>query len=141
MRTTTFDGLRQIRKSFTFDGTSGKGLSGTSATIFTVTGEILIVALVPFCTTDLTGAASTVAFGITGSTALFVAATTATTLDANMFWTTATPSANGVAIPAALKDIGITDNVLVTSAVADTTGGVIRFELYWRPLSSNAAVA
>jgi hypothetical protein len=124
----------------TFDGSAGKGAVG-SVSVFTTTGEVLIEQLVPFCTTDLAGATSTLALGVTGATGLFVAATTGTDIDANEFWTSATPTANGVAVPAALSDIAVTDNVIGTVATAAITSGVIRFDCWWRPLSPDGNLA
>lgn len=126
------------RKTATFTGAAGAGAVGSVA-LFTVTGEVLIERLVPFCSTLLTEAAptATLALGVTGSTSLFVAATNATDIDANEFWIDTTPDANGIAVPAALKDIAITDNIIGTVAAQNVTAGVIRFDVYWRPLSSD----
>ena len=131
-----------VHKTLTFTGGAGLGLAGTAVPIFTVTGEVLVVALVPFCTTllDESGATATVALGVTGSTALFIAATNSVEIDANEFWVDTAPDANGIALPAALKDIVITDNIIVTPAVTNTTSGVIRFDLVYIPLSTDGAV-
>jgi len=136
--------LRFTTKSITFTGAADLGAVG-NVPLFTVTGEVLVVMLIPFCTTLLTEAlaTATLALGVTGSTSLFIAATTATGIDANEFWVDATPDANGIAIPAALKDIAITDNIVGTvggGAGRDVNAGVIRFDLFWLPLSSDAAV-
>ena len=136
--------LSRSSKTLTFTGAANLGANGTTATLFTVTGEILVVALVPFCTTLLTesGATATIALGVTSSAALFIAATNSVELDANEFWVDTAPDANGIALPAALKDIAITDNIIVTSAGGtNTNGGVVRFSLYWMPLSDNATVS
>lgn len=133
---------RFATKTITFTGAANLGAVGT-VPLFTVTGEIIVVALVPWCQTDLTeaGATATLALGVTGSTALFIAATTATGIDAGEFWVSTTPTANGIALPAALKDIVITDNIIGTVAAQAVNGGVLRLDLLWIPLSSNAAVA
>ena len=126
-------------KSLAFTGAANLGAVG-NVPLFTVTGEVLVLAVVPFCTEDLLGATATLALGVTGSTALFIAATTATDIDVNEFWIDATPDPNGIAVPAALKEIAITDNIVGTVATAAVTDGTIRFDLYWRPLSSNGLV-
>jgi len=126
-------------KTLTFTGAATLGAIG-NVPLFTVTGEVLVVIVVTFCTTDLAGATATLALGVTGATALFIAATTATDIDANEFWLDTTPDANGVAVPAAMKDIAITDNIVGTVAVAAITAGVLRVDVYWRPLSSNGKV-
>ena len=46
----------------------------------------------------------------------------------------------GVALPAALKDIIITDDIVVAAATQNTNAGVIRFDCYYMPLSSNGAL-
>ena len=134
--------MKFISKSVTYTGGAGAGVAGGSTTIFTVTGEVMVVALVPYCTTNLTesGATATIALGVTGATSLFIAATNSVDIDAGEFWVDTTPDANGIAIPAALKDIAITDNILTTHAATNTNGGVIRFNLWWMPLSADANV-
>ena len=137
---------RYATKSVTFTGAANFGATGTAATLFTVTGEVLVVALVPFCTTLLTLSGTptdgSLALGVTGSAALFVAATNVLDIDANEFWVDTVPDPYGVALPAALRDIVITDNVIATSAGTDNcNAGVIRFSVYWRPISTDGLVA
>lgn len=137
--------LRFARQTITFDGTSGRGLAGQDVPIFTVTGEILAVALVPFCTVNLTenavpgGAALNLGTGagFGGTPTLFCTATVALNIDANEFWQSATPAANGEALPAALKDIAVGENIVAQPAISDITAGAIRFDLYYMKLSSD----
>lgn len=133
---------RHDSKTVTFAGTAGLGAVG-AVPIFTVTGEVLIEKLVPMCTVDLTEVAptATLALGVTGSTSLFVAATTATAIDVGEFWVDTGPDANGIAIPAALKDIAITDNIIGTVAAQAIDSGAIRFDVWWRPLSPDGALS
>lgn len=128
-------------KTLTFTGAAGLGAVG-AVPLFTVTGEVLIKALVPFCTALLAEAAptATLALGVTGATALFIAATNAVDIDADEFWVDATPDANGVALPAALKDVVITDNIIGTVGAQAISSGAIRFGVYWQPLSSDGNV-
>lgn len=129
-------------KTITFTGLTGAGeVANPTISVFTVTGEVLIEKLVPMCTVDLVSAGGgTLSNGITGSVALFLAATTATTIDVGEFWVNTTPVANGVALPAAFKDIVITDNIIWTVATADITAGAIRCDVWWRPLSADGNV-
>ena len=131
---------RLATKTLTFTGAANLGEVNTSATLFTVTGEVLIVYISVICTVDLTGATSTVSLGVTGDTDLFIAATTATTIDAGTFWQTTTPKANGVALAATCKDIVITDDILIESLTFGTTGGALRLDVFWLPLSSDAVL-
>jgi hypothetical protein len=137
---------RLSRKSVTFDGTTGLGEAATTTTFFTVTGEILVVYLSPYVVGTLTqsGATPTLALGVTNSTALFIAATTATTLAIGEFWTEATgggTAAAGIAIPAALREILVTSNIIGTvGGTNNINGGTLRLDMWWIPLSADAAV-
>lgn len=131
------------RTSVTFDGTAGLGEAGTAVPVFTVTGEVVIEELIPYCTTLLTEAlaTATVSLGVTGSVALFIAATNSVDIDANEFWVDTAPDANGIAIPAALQNIAITDNIIVTPATQNTNAGVLEFTCRWHPISTDGNVS
>ena len=137
--------------SVTFTGASGLGANGSNTTWFTVTGEIYVILLVPYTTLTLTqsGATPTLTLGVTNSTSLFIAATTATTLTTGEFWTEATGAGTanaGSGIPSAitaptLRDVAVTANILsAVAGGANINGGSLRLDMYWLPLSSDAAV-
>lgn len=128
-----------VSKTVAFSGAAGNGAVG-SVSLFTVTGEALIVRLVPFCTEDLVGAAG-ISLGVTGSTTLFIAATTATDIDNGEFWFDTAPDPNGTVLPAALKDIVVTDDIILTITSANITDGTIRFDIAYLALSSDCVVA
>lgn len=133
------------QKTLTFTGAANLGAVG-AVPLFTVTGEVLIEYLVPFCTVNLTEAApggATIALGTAaaGGSALFIAASTVLDIDAGTFWIDATPGDLGAALPAALKDVVVTDSIRATVAVAAVNGGAIRFDAYWRPLGGGSLVA
>ena len=137
--------VTRTSKSLTFTGAAGLGAVG-AVPLFTVTGEVLVVYLVPYTVATLTEAlaTATLALGVTNSTGLFITATDAVNLVTGEFWTEATGggTANaGVAVPAALKDIAITSNVIGTVAAQAVNGGTLRFDLLWVPLSSDGNVA
>lgn len=119
----------------------GTGANGTATALFTVTGEIIVVALVPFCSTSLEESAGTpsLALGLVGNTALFLGATTATAIDSGKFWLDTTPAeVGGIAIPAALKEIAITANIqCLVGGTNNISAGVIRYDILWLPLSSD----
>lgn len=122
-----------VRKSITFASTSG------TQTLFTVTGEVLIRFILPFCPgADVVGGTS-LALGVTGSTSLFIAATTSTAIDTDEFWFTTTPTGNGEAVPAALKDIAIEEDIILT-LVGTITSGTVEFTVFYQPISSDGAV-
>lgn len=131
----------RISKTFTFTGLTLAGLVNENCTFFTVTGEVLIDRLVPYCTVDLASAdAATITLGITGSTSLFLGATTATTLDVGDFWVNTTPVAAGVALPAAFQNIIITADILGAVATGTISSGAVRFDVIWTPLSPDASL-
>lgn len=136
-----------ISKTVTLTGAAGLGAVG-AVPIFTVTGEVFISKIVPICTVDLVSAGGgSLALGVTGSTSLFVGATTATAIDVGEFWLTTTPAAGGsqlhagtTATVAGGEDFVITDNIIGTVSVADVTAGAIRFDVYYKPLSSDGTI-
>ena len=131
---------RQTPKTITFTGGAGLGAVG-NVPLFTVTGSVWIAGISAACTASLTSAgAATLALGITGSTPLFVAATGYASITIAGFWTTAGATAVGVAAPAAMKDILIWANIVGTVGTAAVSGGVIRLDVLWFPLSSDGAV-
>lgn len=125
--------IQTARKTITFSSTSGE------QTWFNVTGEVLVRFIVGFCTTDLVGGTS-ISLGVTNSTSLFIGATTTTAIDTNEIWVSTTPTADGIAVPAACKDIAIEENI-VSALVGTITSGVIEVTCMWMPISSDGAVA
>jgi len=137
-------GTFAARKSITFTGAAGLGAVG-NVPLFTVTGEVEVIRLVPYTVQTLTEAlaTATLALTVTNSPALFIAATPVLSLVTGEFWTEATGggTANaGVLIPAALKDIAITSNIVGTVAAQAVNGGTLRFDCIWRPLSADGLV-
>ena len=145
--------LQRNSFSITFTGAAGFGAAADVITAFTTTGEVLIAYLVPYVVSTLTqsGATPTLALGVVNSNALFIAATTATTLTTGEFWTEATgggTAAAGVGLPAAgtaapqLKDVVITSNVILTvGGTLNINGGTLRIDVYYLPLSSDGLLA
>ena len=118
---------------------AGTGKAGTATTIFTVTGDVLIEHIVPFCTVSLTEDAGTptLALGVVGNTGVFVNATTATAIDAGKFWLDTTPAEVGaVAIPPACYWTAVTANIqCLVGGTNNIDAGAIRFNVWWKPLS------
>jgi hypothetical protein len=137
----TMDGLT-VSKTMTFDGatTNDPGDydgTGNPATLFTVTGDVL-VHVFGVCTTLLAGASATVEVGMTNGTALLLAQTTATDIDANEVWIDTAP-----ALTEALPNAFIIPNgqdIIQTVATANITAGVITYYAIWRPLNSTGKV-
>ena len=134
---------RLVRASVTFTA-GGTGAAATATALFTVTGEVIVVYLVPFCTTNLTESAGTptLALGVVGNAAILLGATTATAIDAGKFWLDTSPAEVGaIAIAGTLIDIAVTANIqCLVGGSNNISAGVIGFNLYWRPLSSDGLV-
>ena len=134
--------LKFARKTLTLTGAAGAGQSASPISLFTITGMVSVALIVGRCTSSLVSAGGgTIALGVTGATTLFIGATTGTAITTSaMIWASTTPNAQGIAAPAALKDIVIAANVIGTVAVADITAGVIEFDVYYLPLSAGAGL-
>lgn len=139
---------RSSYKSFTFDGTAGKGAIG-NCTLFTITGAVHVVSIDAVCTTTVTvdggtGTAS-LSLGVTNATTTFIAATTANTITStNKHWKDTTPVANAAAQAAGQQDIVISQNVVAAVTSSGTqlvNGGVIQFRVVWFPVTSDGTVA
>src|SRR3989304_5161178 len=93
--------LRTVRKTITFTGAANLGQAGTNTTVFTVTGQIHVVLLTPYCTTNLDEAlaTATVSLGTATQAALFIAATNSVDIDANEVWTALAPITRSLAVP------------------------------------------
>lgn len=130
-------------KSVTFDGGTTNAIgdhdgTGDPATLFTVTGDVLMV-IWGVCSTNLEGASATVEVGVTGNTPALIAQTTATDIDAGEVWRDATPAVGAELLndPIFVAD-GL--DVILTVSTANVTAGVIRFYCIWYPVSSGATV-
>lgn len=131
-------------KTVTFDGNANTGAVG-AVPLFTVTGDILVVSLVPICTTDLVenGATAEMSLGVTDIVALFISITEPEDFENNEIWVSNTSDVTAEALPAALQNIivnGDANNILATITGDTITAGVLNFYLTWRPLSSNGLV-
>jgi hypothetical protein len=129
--------------SITFTA-GGTGANGTETTLFTVTGAVLVLNITAYVTTDLTESAGTptLSLGINNDVAIFIAATTATALDAGELWVDTAPDANVIALPAVMKDILVEENISCTVAGTNNiSAGVISFSVSWTPISSDGNVA
>lgn len=113
--------------------------TGNPATLFTVTGPVLIE-VIGYCTTDLAGASATLEVGVAGNTAGITAQTTATDIDAGEIWHDASPDANFEASTILAQRILNDADIIQTVGTADITSGAITYIAYWYPLSPTANV-
>jgi hypothetical protein len=113
-------------------------------TIFTVTGDVVIM-VSGLCQVALTsGGAATIEMGIAGNTAGLIAQTTATDLDQYEMWRDAVPEPSGslANMTGAARQSAIFNgvDVILTVATADLTAGDIDFLCTWFPISADGNV-
>ena len=131
----------KVRKTVAFTGGAELGAVGTVG-LFTITGEVM-VALMPFCTEDLVegGATATMSLGVTGNVALFIAASEPEDFEVGEFWVAVAPAdVGGVALAAALQDILVSADILLTIANDSVDDGTLEVTCYWWPLSDDGSV-
>lgn len=134
----------QAVKTMTFDGGTENDPgdidgTGNPADLFTVTGPVL-VEVIGYCTTTLEGASATLEVGIAGSTAAFIAQTTATGIAAGEIWHDNSPDAKVEASTVAVQQLLNNTDIIQTAATANITAGAITYVAYWYPLSPDASV-
>lgn len=135
--------LHTAYKTLTFTGASGAGQAGTSATIFTITGEVYIHALIAFCTTNLGEAAATAtsSLGTTQQLTRFIGNTNSVDIDANEFWVSTTPTLGSIDLPDAMQSVIISeDEIVVRNLTQNTNAGVIEFTVKWEPISTDGSL-
>ncbi len=133
---------RLVRGAITYAAGS-TGAIGTT-TLFTVTGDVLVMGLGGKCTTNLTsGGSSSFDLGVTGSTQAFIGPVTSTDLTSGK-WLDMT---NGAAVSGGARfgadtpdPRSISANIIQTIASATITGGVVRWYLQYVPLSGDGLV-
>jgi len=132
-------------KNMVFDGATVDdpgdytGGTGNPATLFTVTGDVLVY-IMALCKTSLAGAAE-LEVGLTGNTAILLPqiANVAASLDENMSWLDATP-AIGKGQWMIFHPISGGLDIVQTVGAANITAGEIDYYCFWRPLSSDGLV-
>ncbi len=136
-----------VRKSITFVGGTPNAIgdhdgTGDPATLFTVTGDV-IVKIIAACTTNLGfDANATIEVGIGGGSEIIATTDlTVSALTAREIWHDATPDAE-IELLSVSKDFIITDgnDITLDCGVANVTSGVIAFYCFWTPLSEGATV-
>ena len=138
------DGIT-VTKSMTFAGATAndpgdESGTGNPATLFTVTGDV-ILRVIAICKTTLTGASATLEIGVSGDTASLIAQTTGTDIDVNEVWHDNAPDAtkelDSVSAPMIISN---EQDIIQTVATADVTAGAITYYCQFRPLSDDGNV-
>jgi len=132
-----------VTKSIVFAGATANAIGNDGGTqdpytLFTVTGTV-VMSVFGVCTVNCTGAGSTGEVGTALSTAALIAQTTMTDVDANEIWHDNSPDASIEAITILVPKI-VNQDVIITTATADTEAGAITFYCMWAPLSADGNV-
>lgn len=146
--------LRHVRKTVTFTGGANAGATGVN-TIFTTTGAVEIVQFFVRCTTDLVDAVDGALFtlGVTNYDTMFGAWTDAFDLDlldagTGLYYdnnygyssgsaTNLAATVGGVHFP----NPAVFEDIIMTISGQNITGGVLVFDVIYRPLSDDGALA
>ncbi len=132
--------LKRVTKDMTFSAVAGLGAQG-AVPLFNITGQVFIVRTAGYVLTNCVGASGTLAYGVTGSTSLFIAATAVAQLvTTTPNWNTTTTTAGGGVLVAGCKELLIDSNIIATVATTDFSAGVVRFTVVYMPFSSNGAL-
>jgi hypothetical protein len=131
---------RHSNKRITYTGAADAGATGVN-TIFTITGRVWLHLVSAFCETLLVGGGAW-ELGVAADVDAFIAVTTDTDIDANEWWTSATPiaGAEGPLKPIASTvpsqmDMLLSQNIILTIATNPTTSGVMAFDVLYTPLT------
>lgn len=139
-------GLLHVRKTITFADAAGQGQVG-QVVVFTVTGRVLLRGITAICTVDLVSAGGgSVSLGTTNLVDFFIAATTATAIDANEWWANTTQQAGAAEEIIARKlsrpsDIAISNNIIIDVTVATVTAGTFIIDAWYLPITDGAGLA
>lgn len=106
-------------------------------TLFTITGNVA-VRVFAVCSTLLTGANATLEVGVVGGTALILAQTTGTDIDAGEVWIDATPAL--IENLPAIKIVAEGADIIQTIATDTVDTGVLTYYCLWTPLSADGSV-
>ena len=134
VKPTAFDGA-------TLNARGNDGGTSDPFTLFNVTGDVL-VRIFGVCTASLTGATATISVGVEGNTAGLIALETATEIDANGIYLSAT-QVSGVVLLATVPGPFVIVNgldIIETVATADIETGNVYYICLWRPMSDTGFV-
>ena len=126
------------------DGSNTRGDDGGTSdpfTLFNVTGDVL-VRIFGVCTVSLTGATATISVGVAGNTAGLIALETATEIDVNGIYLSAT-QVSGIVLLSSVTGPHIIINgldIIETVGTANIETGNIYYVCLWRPLSNDGLV-
>ena len=124
-------------KTINFDGTAGNGAVGT-VLVYTVTGRVFIRFIVAVSNAALTGATATIALGSAGNPTGLIFTTTATDVSAtNVWWSDTSPETGLTVVGVPALGACASQNIIITVATADVTGGGLIFECLYTPLSDD----
>ncbi len=134
--------------STVFDGATGNAHGDTAGTgnpytIFTVTGDVVLMAIWGVCNTNIAGA-GTLEVGVASNTAALIAQiANAEDLDDGDIYIDATPGVGAEATQASGSLFAINDgtDIIETVGTADITAGQVDYYAIWAPMEDGAYLA
>lgn len=149
MATITPEGsvLRHARKTVTFTGGAGAGAVGT-VTVFTITGRVLLQGFTGYVSTGLTaGATATMDVGTASATTVFTGGGELATAFVTGDWLQGGAGSADGAVPeltywvANPGGIALSQNIIITVGAEAISAGVIVFDIFYRPITDDGALA
>lgn len=132
-----------ISRLFTFTAVAGSGAIG-AVPLFTIAGPqsvnaIEVIRAGGLIETNCAGASGTLAYGVTGNTGVFIAATAVANLvTTTPVWVSTTPTAGALAMPSGAGPVMICANIIAQVATTDFSAGAIRFFVTYRAMTPGA---
>ena len=126
------------------DDSHGDMDSGTPTptyTIFTVTGDVIILGIWGVVNTSLTGAAATIEVGFAGNTAELIAQETAIDLDDGAVYVSTTVEDGGGPLAQTYITVNDGTDIIETTAAANIEAGQIDYYIIWAPVETGATIA
>ena len=140
----SFHSEKSVPGAFAGATTNARGDDGGTSdpyTLFSVVGDVL-VGVYGVCTVDLVSAGGgTLGLGTTNNTTAFIAATTATAIDANELWMSTTPTIDMPIDSLTFYIVGNGEDIVEVVGTADITAGNIYYNCLWRPLTHGSSVS
>lgn len=129
-------GGKLVKKQIDFAVSKTSG----SYSVFTISGGAVRAKILGLCDTNLigAGAGALVSLGVPGALTSFIAATTASGVDADEFWVATTAHVKQINTSALLDKIINQASVKVNVSGTSMTSGKITFYAWWEPVKAGA---
>lgn len=142
------DSYTLLRGRMAFNGTAGKGATGTDITIVTPTGQVTIDSMFCFIseTCESDSSLGTISLGLIGDVGYFIGNTAADgSLAADSWWYSTSPEIDGRDIllqnVSLIRPLSLAVGISIRPLTQNITNGQLDFFIWWRPLSPDGNLA